>query len=186
MGKLTISMAIFNSYVSHYQRVFLFHIGEILFAWNGWKGSVWCSTPGWTLNLSWDWTSNFSCCFLGWSSQQDRTPNAELSCQRSQPSAKLCFAKDCEVLLDQESVSKGSPGKLVPIPHGASCKERFQCVQIYPNIITISYSEDIDITTILITISQISYISKYHYDIPNGDFFSPKSINYYGAHHNPQ
>ena len=64
--------------------------------------------------------------------------------------------------------------------------ERFQCVQIYPNILTISYSEDIDITTILITISQISYISKYHYDIPNGDFFSPKSINYYGAHHNPQ
>ena len=76
-------------------------------------------------------------------------------------------------------MSKGSPGKLVPIPNGASCKERFQCVQIYPNIITISYSEDIDITTILITISQISYISKYHYDIPNGDFFPPNQY-YYG------
>jgi hypothetical protein len=88
---------------------FLFHmIGEILFAWNGWKGSVWCSTPGWTLNLSWDWTlSNFSC-FLGWSSQQDRTPNAELSCQRSQPSAKLCFAKDCEVTGPRECVERKS------------------------------------------------------------------------------
>jgi hypothetical protein len=77
MGKLTISMAIFNSYVSHYQRVMGRTLGSEFWYWNL-SGDIWWGNDHFYisqshLRMSWGYDmgmfiyfGNETCCFKPW------------------------------------------------------------------------------------------------------------------------